>query len=373
MPILKNKALELIDEKIEQFQQILDTATYDTRYNPEYYEVYHGTEGLVAELFSEEEKKKFRKNVSNYIFFATTHIDYGEELKKYKKHINKCISQLKVYKERIKNFWEEPKSIENESNNTINPEARKTADILLVTATKTESKAVLDVFKKATGEEPHLVSIGNQIYHDIGSVNEKSIVLVQSEMGSGGPGASLLTVHKAITDLSPNEVIMVGIAFGIDPEKQSIGDVLVSNQLMLYELQRAGTKDENLQIIPRGDRPSASTQLVSCFKGVNLYRNKPKYNVHFGLILSGEKLVDNVDLRQQLLDLEPEAIGGEMEGSGLYAACHDSRVNWIIVKAICDWADGKKSENKEVKQKLAAKNAANFVLYALQLVSFTGK
>jgi hypothetical protein len=76
--------------------------------------------------------------------------------------------------------------------------------------------------------------------------------------------------------------------------------------------------------------------------------------------------VDNIDFRQQLLDLEPEAIGGEMEGSGLYVACQDPTVDWVLVKSICDWADGNKAQDKEERQQLAAENAASFVLYMLQ-------
>lgn len=373
MPILKNKALELIDEKIKQFQHILDTATYDTRYNTEYDEVYYGTENLVTELFSEKEAKKFNWNVSSLVFVATTHINYEEELRKYKEHINKCISQLKVYKERIKNFWEDPESIENVSNNTINPEAKQTADILLVTATKTESKAILDTFSEITGQKPQSLLIGNQVYHDIGNVNGTKVFMVQSEMGSGGLGASQQTVQSGITDLSPIAVIMIGIAFGVDPEKQFIGDILVSQQLMLYELQRVGKKEGNLQIIPRGDKVHPSIKLLNCFRSADLHWDETKCKVRFGLILSGEKLVDNIDFRQQLCDLYQEAIGGEMEGSGLYVACQNNKVDWIIVKAICDWADGNKNQNKEDQQKFAAKNAASFVLHALQLVPFTGK
>ena len=32
-------------------------------------------------------------------------IDYAKELQDYKEHINTCIVQLKVYRERIQNFW----------------------------------------------------------------------------------------------------------------------------------------------------------------------------------------------------------------------------------------------------------------------------
>jgi len=42
-------------------------------------------------------------------------------------------------------------------------------------------------------------------------------------------------------------------------------------------------------------------------------------------MLSGEKLVDNLQFRQELEQKEPEALGGEMEGHGLYVAARHSR------------------------------------------------
>jgi nucleoside phosphorylase len=85
---------------------------------------------------------------------------------------------------------------------------------------------------------------------------------------------------------------------------------------------------------------------------------------HFGLILSGEKLVNDPVFRDGLMKAEPEAIGSEMEGAGLYAAAHDVKVDWILVKAVCGWNDGKEDDDAQV---LAANNAAQFVLHALQL------
>jgi nucleoside phosphorylase len=79
---------------------------------------------------------------------------------------------------------------------------------------------------------------------------------------------------------------------------------------------------------------------------------------HAGLMLSGEKLVDHPALRQLLLDNEPEAIGGEMEGSGIYVSANTGKVDWILVKAMCDWGDGKK---KSSWQRTAAKHATTVV------------
>ena len=240
------------------------------------------------------------------------------------------------------------------------PDVNPKADVLIVTVATVESQAVMRVFQEATGKAPKPVLIGDRIYHDLGEINGARVFMALSEMGTGGLGASQQAVQKGITALRPSTVIMVGIAFGVNEQKQSIGDVLVSKQLWLYDLQRIG-KDE---IIPRGDKPYTSGWLINYLRSADLYWEGAK--VSFGLILTGEKLVDNVDYRDQLKQLEPEAIGGDMEGAGLYVACQDAHVDWILVKAICDWADGNKAQDKDMHQQLAAHNAASFVLHALQ-------
>ncbi|NOY89076.1 MAG: hypothetical protein GXO93_06775, partial [FCB group bacterium] len=105
MKIPKNKALELIDEKISQFQKVLSNATYNNRYGEDYELAYYGTETLLTELFSKEEAMNFRSSVSSMAVFFGGEIDYAKELQDYKEHINRCIAQLKVYRERIQNFW----------------------------------------------------------------------------------------------------------------------------------------------------------------------------------------------------------------------------------------------------------------------------
>ncbi len=58
--------------------------------------------------------------------------------------------------------------------------------------------------------------------------------------------------------------------------------------------------------------------------------------MRFGTLLSGNTLVDNCNYRDSLLRIEPEAIGGEMESVGIQLAADRHKVDWIIVKAICD-------------------------------------
>jgi len=104
--VSKDKAIELIDNKISQFYAVLSKATYENRYDEEYKLAFYGTKTLLTELFSKEEAKTFSNTVCRGFFFGGGKIDYAEELKDYKNHINSCISQLKVYKERIMDFWE---------------------------------------------------------------------------------------------------------------------------------------------------------------------------------------------------------------------------------------------------------------------------
>ena len=252
--------------------------------------------------------------------------------------------------------------------------------ILIITVNDLEIQAVVTAFETAAEQKARVFTKGDRTYQDLGIVNDSQVFMAISEMGSQGLGASHQTTQKAIAALRPHAVFAVGIAFGIDEKKRQIGDILVSQQLMLYELQRVGQKESVLswlirflkpeqsvkaRIILRGDRPHGSDALISFLKNTKQSWQKD-VGVHFGLVLSGEKLVDNLDYRDSLKKLEPEAIGGEMEGTGVYVSCQDAKVNWIVVKAICDWADGNKGQDKTQRQSLAAKNAADFIVHALQ-------
>ena len=235
------------------------------------------------------------------------------------------------------------------------------ADVLLVTATEVEARAVLNVFPRH-GSPFGQRHIGDSTYFDLGVIGGARTFLVQSEMGAGGPAGATLVVHEGIKALSPSAVIMVGIAFGLVPEEQRLGEILVSWQLVGYERQKIEQGPDGKEIIrPRGDRVQASPRLLSQLRASAFDWQGPK--VHFGLVLSGDKLVDHINFRNKLLGIEPEAIGGEMEGTGVFSAAHLNKVDWILIKAICDWADGHKDNTQ---QQQAAENAASFILHVLQ-------
>jgi nucleoside phosphorylase len=143
---------------------------------------------------------------------------------------------------------------------------------------------------------------------------------------------------------------MAGIAFGSDRSKHRPGDVLVAQHIIPYEAQRQGAEVEF-----RNPVPPASGALLNRFRNVLKWSfQRPDgmtCKVHYGAILSGEKLIDDKSFKQSLLEQYPTAIGGEMEGAGLWASADRNRKEWLVVKGVCDWADGEKNDDY---QELAA-------------------
>lgn len=234
---------------------------------------------------------------------------------------------------------------------------------LLVTATKTETKHLHDLFNVNNSLPILRVHKENQTYY-VGYFGLYLIVHVESSMGSIGRQASIITTSKAINFWKPKAVVMPGIAFGIDDRKQKIGDVLISETVAPYNNQRVG-KEKTLF---RAPIPPCGVILLNKFKNISKdwkYSEEKQYKVDFTCLLSGEVLVDNIDYRNELLKAFPESSGGEMEGAGVFAAADDQRVEWIIVKSICDFADGNKSEDKKTKQELAIKTSVSLCLHVL--------
>jgi nucleoside phosphorylase len=233
-------------------------------------------------------------------------------------------------------------------------------DILIITTTEVEQDAVCEIFKAATCVQNKL----RGPYIDLGIIGDARIWMVISGMGSGGLTGSTLTLIDAIRDTDPQVVIMVGIAFGVNEQKQHIGDILISKEIVPYDNQRVGKDGIELRGLPI----QSSENLLKIFRAAAIDWKEDVANpkVQIGSILSGDKLVDNLEYRDSLKKLVPGAIGGEMEGAGLCDVAQIHHKNWILVKSICDWADGDKSNDKDNRQSLAAKNAARFTLYVLK-------
>lgn len=236
-------------------------------------------------------------------------------------------------------------------------------EVVILTAVNTERDMVLRSMTPLPDQRRVAkVTAGPDTFY-VGLLGRHQTVLVMSDPGAIGRGASILTTAEAIQRWNPKAVIAVGFAFGMDPDNQDFADILISRTVTSYEPQRV--QDDG--IIPRGCTVEAGQQLINRFVNVHGWNfRRPDgalVRAKAGKILSGEKLVDSVDFRDSLLEQYPEALGGEMEGAGLFAAAGRAKVEWIIVKAICDWGDGNKHKKY---QPLAAAAAVSLVEHVLR-------
>jgi nucleoside phosphorylase len=197
---------------------------------------------------------------------------------------------------------------------------------------------------------------GSFAYWDYGEYKNCRICATQSQAGGGGAGGASLTVDDGIRCVKPHFIVSLGIAFGASEDDQSIGDILISRQVQDYERVRAGEGG----VVPRGDKMPAHPVLYArCDVAKGSWS---RCAIHGGLLLSGEKLVDDPALKSYLWGLFPEAIGGEMEGGGIAAACYRRQVPWIVIKSICDWGENKGDEGHS----LAARRSTDFFIHVLE-------
>lgn len=234
-----------------------------------------------------------------------------------------------------------------------------TKKVLIVTTTAMEAKVVINSFEKK-GFSPFPISTGRLTFWNFGIIGNSELLMLKiSEMGSLKPSGSALSIQEAIDSIKPDYVIMVGIAFGLKRKSQEIGDILVSRELQNYESQK---KKENI-VVSRGHRIPAGATLLDRFDNSSLRFNK--VDIELGFMISGDVLSDDKEFVDELISIFPEAIGSEMEGTGLQSSCHREGIEWILIKGICDWGFNKQNQNKQENQKIAIKNVCEYLIFTL--------
>ena len=219
--------------------------------------------------------------------------------------------------------------------------------VILLTVNEKETQAVLKTFYRIKTENRD-----GRLYNILKPIGDLRLVHTTCDQGRL---SAYKVASKALRSWGALAIIGVGVAFGLQKEKQKLGDVLVSQTIQDYEHAKYAWDG---RVFPRGSKNKASPKLYEPL--AHLYKTEsvvsPWPVVHFGNILSGDKLVDNPLPRAELLKIDPEAIGGEMEGAGIVEAALEQRAFWIVIKGISDWGDGTKAR-KSVQEK-AAQNAA---------------
>ncbi|XP_029185660.1 death domain-containing ATP nucleosidase-like isoform X2 [Acropora muricata] len=191
------------------------------------------------------------------------------------------------------------------------------------------------------------LAIGHVYFGEMGKSNSKKlqIALIQCCEGGGHPGGAGIMVPKAVEILRPKAVFCVGSCAALHRDKTRLGDVVVAAKLTTYA-QRRETAD---RVVPSGYSIPASksiSKLIPCaaygwkpplkYPGVEHEEVKVHSN---GEILSGPEEIASVSRRDELVQLYPNAIAVEMDGDGVFAAAHDLKTEWTVIKGISRFAD----------------------------------
>lgn len=236
----------------------------------------------------------------------------------------------------------------------------ETIRILVLTATDTEDDAIIDALEASGFKRfaPARTKQGIGVRYLQGAANE--IIRFRTSAGSVGQSGSELVTAEAINELDPHFIIASGICFGLKKDKQKMGDVLISEKVSDYELVRLSDEDFR----ERGPRTSSNSTLLDAARIVREDYRTGDVGVMHGEFISGLKLLDSLPEVEQLQARFPDAIGGEMEASGVVAASARHQKGWIVIKAVCDWGFGKGDDY----QKTAADNAATYAIKVAQVV-----
>ncbi len=323
-------------------------------------------------------------------------IEIDSELEK---TIIEQLARKEAVRDNIKEFWNEhgtqirqqfKKMLDVPARNNIdmiafNKRIEK-CDVLLISANSVEGRIVTwRLIRENNGHVLDTYVINGSLYQ-FAKIDTVQIVHIwPNDTSSFTLYGSFSAVDAALDCFSPKYIFAVGVAFGIDPGKQSLGDVLVAKNLVFYDAFNKVT--DGMTKLRFDDTYKIDANLIAQLHPLD--QKSPPENVgnfqwFFGSMLTGGTVLSDVEEKRRLLDAAQKIghtiIGGEMEASGIHFACQRTKrksVPFTIFKGICDWGAEKngwdtanigeldKDTVKDLVQAFACNNAYNAMRYIL--------
>jgi len=325
---------------------------------------------------------------------ATLEIDNDLE-----ERIMEQLAHKEAVRENIKNFWDAhgvqirqqfDKMLDVPGHNNMNSDAFneriQKCKVLLLSANSVEGRIVTwRLMQENDGQKLDTFVSGGHLYQ-FAKIGPIPVVHIwPNDMSSFTMYGSFSAVDAALNCFQPKYIFAVGVAFGIDPTKQALGDVLVAKNLVFYD---AFNKVTDGTIKLRSD----DTYKIDANLNVQLHpldREHPPKSVgnfkwYFGSMLTGGTVLSDAVEKRQLVAasyrIGQTIIGGEMEASGIHFACQRTKnrsVPFTIFKGICDWGAEKNGWDtanigelardavKDYVQAFACNNAYNAMRYIL--------
>jgi nucleoside phosphorylase len=153
--------------------------------------------------------------------------------------------------------------------NVREPSDKRQCSLLLFVATSSEEKALRDaaVSRHFPFERIRHSKLGE--YYWMGAVGNERVIAVRAEgMGPLGRRGSADLALRYQQETAASAIVQVGMAFGIAPQAQKYGDVLVSSSLIPYDnrdVRAAATSGQYIVDYARATRQGASPSSFRSF------------------------------------------------------------------------------------------------------------
>jgi nucleoside phosphorylase len=211
-----------------------------------------------------------------------------------------------------------------------------------------------------------------------GEAIDWTVYVAQAGMGNV---ATASVVAHAVSELGADLVAFVGIAAGLKPDDQAVGDVLFASRVYNGHSGKEGVIDGEPEFLGRPasfNTPMSLQQLAQAHiaesdwarpvvrRGAGRSSRAP--SAHVAPIVSVESVQANpfAEQRKRIATRFNDAGALDMESFGLYSGAHLHNVSAVAVRGISDFIGDKTPAQDQKTQPVGARNAARFLIQLLE-------
>jgi len=197
-------------------------------------------------------------------------------------------------------------------------------------------------------------TISSTVYYE-GTLQGKNVVVAKCGVGKVHAAVCAQTM---ILKYKPDVIINTGVAGSLN-SKLDIADLVISDNVVQHDMDTSGIGD------PIGLISGVNLINIPCPKDlVEQIEKSAKTiedtNVIVGTIASGDQFICNQDKKDYIVR-HFDALCAEMEGAAIGHVCYLNNVDFCIVRAISDKADGSAHMDFPTFAKIAAKKSTQLI------------
>lgn len=331
-----------------------------------------------------------------------------KEIRKEATALENVLDFLKKNAEKCNGAFSYYEGFLNNSNSFVGQPVRTTAEnlnqavngnaILVITANPIEKGVFLRRLSEVTKQKLNSFFLHKHVYQIVPLANNTIVHVHADGIGDELTRRAINAAYKVFKN-KIQYIVLLGICYGIDSSKQSLGQVILSNKVIGYRINfrdDSASDEIKFETNREFDEAPENTWLYTLQTCLSYYQFKNNIlhclndniiNVDLGFYLSSNSLMSSRKVKHEVVNsvgaMRPRPSGGEMEGCGIFKTnifeeTDEHFKKWIIIKGICDWGEAKnllnsnKKINDKKKDSIQAYAMTNVVEMFIQLLNVDG-